>query len=250
MLYILPHSEWRKLFFPCEGSCVCKRKWTTDPIIEGLLCGALQLVLDFLRDGELQNFFKLFLRQSSSQPCLHSKIKNTLLTKLTLVNLISAEPDALVDTSNNDAGSVMSLSSLQILLHSSRDTCSTSLSPPVPLSWTAATNRIADREPRREQISINHYLVHKMLDYVYSKIILTHKPKMINFNCFFSLTYLVSVLPSIHFLTLILLVAAGGLQPISASLGQFIAGLTHRNKQPSALTFYILQSNNSLLLGS
>lgn len=58
-----------------------------------------------------------------------------------------------VGTSANDAGSVMSLSSLQILLHNSRDTCSTSLSPSFSLSCSATTNRIADKEPRRTPIT-------------------------------------------------------------------------------------------------
>lgn len=52
-----------------------------------------------------------------------------------------------LDTSARDSGLVMSLSSLQILFHSSRDTCSTCLSPFASLSCTAVTKRIADNEP-------------------------------------------------------------------------------------------------------
>lgn len=50
-------------------------------------------------------------------------------------------------TSDSEAGSVMSLSSLQIRFHSSRDSCSTCLSPPFSRSCTAATKRIAYKEP-------------------------------------------------------------------------------------------------------
>lgn len=74
--------------------------------------------------------------------------------KASLINLSKQNQAGPVGTSANDAASVMSLSSLQIRLHSSRDTCSTSLSPPFSCSCTAVTKRIADREPGSKQPKI------------------------------------------------------------------------------------------------
>lgn len=54
-------------------------------------------------------------------------------------------------TSERDAGSVMSLSRFQILIHSSLDTCSTFLSPSFSCSCTAVKNRIADKLPGKSR---------------------------------------------------------------------------------------------------
>lgn len=124
-------------FLTCDDN-VC---WT-DPVVQSLLRGPFKLVFDLLRGGHLQRVFDLAVRQSRLLGCLGTQTGSESLLNLSKQN--QAGP---AGTSANDAASVMSLSSLQIRLHSSRDTCSTSLSPPFSCSCTAVTKRIADREP-------------------------------------------------------------------------------------------------------
>lgn len=119
---------------------------TVYPIVKCFLCAPLQLVLDLCRGGQLQQFLDLTGRQPHFQRCLHSNnnfFENSIQRVIVSLKTIQVESG----TSDSDPGSVMSLSSLQIRFHSSRDSCSTCWSPPFSCSCTAATKRIADKEP-------------------------------------------------------------------------------------------------------
>lgn len=64
-------------FLPYDNN-IC---WTTDPVVQSLLCGAFKLVFDLLRGGHLQRVFNLAVRQSRFLGCLGTQTeKRHLLT--------------------------------------------------------------------------------------------------------------------------------------------------------------------------